>query len=99
MLRVDMMGLDRQKIIRTLRLSLTCIFLFLMTWYYQVPESAWSLITIFFVMYEYDTVGGVFRKSVLRFTGTTLSAVYGVIVAVQTPTHKRNLLKKSVNAI
>ena len=74
------MGLDRQKIIRTLRLSLTCIFLFLMTWYYQVPESAWSLITIFFVMYEYDTVGGVFTKSVLRFTGTTLSAVYGVII-------------------
>jgi energy-converting hydrogenase Eha subunit B len=74
------MGIDQQKAIRTLRLSLTCIFLFLITWYYEVPESAWTLITIWFVMYEYNTVGGVFTKSMLRFTGTTLSAVYGIVI-------------------
>lgn len=74
------MGIDQQKTIRTLRLSLTCIFLFLITWYYQVPESAWTLVTIWFVMYEYSTVGGVFTKGFLRFTGTALSAVYGMII-------------------
>lgn len=74
------MGLDRHKSIRTLRIALTCIFLFLLTWYFQVPESAWSLITIFFVMYEYTTIGGVYSKSMLRFSGTILSAIYGMIV-------------------
>ncbi len=74
------MGLDQQKIIRTSRLSLTCIFLFLLTWYYQVPESAWCLITIWFVMFEYTTIGGVFTKSLIRFLGTFLSAVYGMII-------------------
>lgn len=74
------MGIDQQKTVRTLRLSLTCIFLFLITWYYQVPESAWTLVTIWFVMYEYSTVGGVLTKSFLRFAGTALSAIYGMIV-------------------
>ncbi len=74
------MGIDRQKTIRTLRLSMTCIFLFLLTWYYQVPESAWCLVTIWFVMYEYNTVGGVYTKSLLRFSGTALSAIYGMVI-------------------
>lgn len=74
------MGLDRVKIIRTLRLALTCIFVFILTWYYEVPESAWALVTIWFVMYEYTTVGGVLTKSFLRFAGTAASAVYGVII-------------------
>ncbi|MCW8396095.1 FUSC family protein [Legionella sp. PATHC039] len=63
-----------------MRLSLTCIFLFLITWYYQAPESAWTLVTIWFVMYEYSTVGVVLTKSFLRFAGTALSAIYGMIV-------------------
>jgi len=66
--------------IRTLRLSLTCIILFFITWYYQVPESAWCLITIWFVMYEYTTIGGVFTKSLYRFTGTFLSSVYALLI-------------------
>ena len=61
------MGIDREKTIRTMRLALTCIFLFFISWYYEIPESVWSLITIWFVMYEYNTVGGVLNKSMLRF--------------------------------
>jgi uncharacterized membrane protein YccC len=75
-----MMGIDKGKTIRTLRLSLTCIFLFLISWYYEIPESSWSLVTIWFVMYEYSTVGGVLNKSMLRFIGTSLSALYGIII-------------------
>lgn len=74
------MGFDQQIVIRSIRLSLTCIILFLITWYYQVPESAWCLITVWFVMYEYTTVGGVFTKGIYRFTGTFLSAFYGVLI-------------------
>lgn len=74
------MELDKGKIIRTWRLSLTCIFLFLIGWYYEIPESSWSLVTIWFVMYEYNTVGGVLNKSKLRFWGTLISAVYGIII-------------------
>ncbi|RUR10161.1 FUSC family protein [Legionella sp. km772] len=74
------MGIDRGKTIRTWRLALTCIFLFLISWYYKIPESSWSLVTIWFVMYEYTTVGGVLNKSMLRFLGTVISASYGVII-------------------
>ncbi len=73
-------GIDNAKIIRTWRLALTCTFLFLFTWYMEVPERNWTLVTIWFVMYEYSTVGGVLTKSKLRFLGTFLSAVYGTIV-------------------
>lgn len=74
------MGLDKGKIIRTWRLALTCTFLFLISWYYQIPESSWSLVTIWFVMYEYNTVGGVLNKSKLRFWGTIISALYGITI-------------------
>ena len=31
-------------------------------------------------MYEYNTVGGVLNKSMLRFVGTVISALYGIII-------------------
>lgn len=74
------MGIDQEKTLRVLRLSITCIFVFLITWYYQVPENGWALVTIWFVMYEYNTVGGVYTKSFLRITGTSLSALYGAFI-------------------
>lgn len=74
------MVIDQQKTIRTLRLSLTCILLFFITWYFEVPEYSWTLITIWFVMFEYTTVGGVFTKGKLRFLGTFFSAAYGLII-------------------
>lgn len=54
--------------------------LFLLTWYYQLPEREWSLITVWFVMSEYTAVGGVLKKSFYRFAGTFLSALYGMII-------------------
>jgi hypothetical protein len=75
-----MIGMDREILIRSLRLSLTCILLFILTRHYQVPESAWALITVQFVMFEYSTVGGVLTKSLLRFTGTCVSALYGLLI-------------------
>lgn len=74
------MGLDKPKIIRTLRLVFTCLILFLITWYYQLPEREWSLITVWFVMAEYSGVGGVLKKSFYRFSGTMLSALYGMVI-------------------
>lgn len=74
------MGIDKPKTIRTLRLILTCLLLFLITWYYQIPEREWSLITVWFVMTEYSGVGGVFKKSFYRFSGTMLSGLYGIVI-------------------
>lgn len=74
------MNARSQKFIRISRLILTCLVLFLITWYYKLPEREWSLITIWFVMSEYTTVGGVLKKSAYRFSGTALSAIYGMII-------------------
>lgn len=74
------MGFDQIKLIRATRLWLTAMILFFITWYYSLSESAWSLITIWFVMYEYTTVGGVFTKSFYRFAGTALSGAYGLMI-------------------
>lgn len=74
------MGTDRHKNLRILRQTLTCLLLFLLTWYYQVPERIWSIITVWVVMTEYTSVGGVFKKSFYRFSGTFLSAVYGIVI-------------------
>ncbi len=74
------MGFNQQKIIRALRLCLTTLILFFFTWYYKIPEGIWSLFTIWLVMGDYNTVGGVFTKSLYRAAGTTLSAVYGLIL-------------------
>ena len=70
----------QQKFLRTTRLILTCLILHFITWYYELPERIWCLITIWFVMLEYKTIGGVYTKSWLRFVGTTASAVFGLIV-------------------
>lgn len=74
------MSLDREKTLRATRLSLTCIVIFLGTWYYQVPESIWSLVTLWFVMTEYTTVGGVYTKGLYRMIGTCASAAYGLLI-------------------
>ncbi len=66
--------------IRTWRLIITCLMLFLITWYYQVPERIWSLITVWFVMTEYTSVGGVYKKGFYRFAGTFMSALYGMVI-------------------
>ncbi len=69
-----------QNNIRAIRLVLTNIILFLLTWYYQVPQREWSLITVWFVMFDYSYVGGVWIKSTYRFLGTILSSLYGLTV-------------------
>lgn len=74
------MGFDHQKILRTSRLSIVIIITFLITWYFQVPEGEWALITACIVLFEYTTLGGVLTKSYLRFLATFSSAVYSVLV-------------------
>lgn len=69
-----------QTIIRASRVILTCLILFLLTWYFQLPERVWSLITVCFVMLEYTTFGGVLSKSFMRFFGTLIAAVYGLVI-------------------
>jgi uncharacterized membrane protein YccC len=66
--------------VRASRLALTNLILFFLTWYYQVPERAWSLVTVWFVMFEYNYVGGVWTKSLYRFLGTLLSSIYGLFI-------------------
>ncbi len=51
-----------------------------MTWYFQVPEGEWALITACIVLFEYTTVGGVLTKSYLRFLATFTSAIYSILV-------------------
>lgn len=75
-----MQQLNQNKIIRGTRLSITCIGLFLLTWYFQVPEREWSLVTVWFVMLEYSYVGGVLKKGLFRFLGTLFSGLYGLCV-------------------
>jgi uncharacterized membrane protein YccC len=74
------MGFDSQKILRASRLSLVIIITFLTTWYFQIPEGEWALITACIVLFEYTTVGGVLTKSYLRFLATFSSAIYSIIV-------------------
>lgn len=74
------MRANREVTIRSCRLALTSIILFAITWYYQTPERAWALITVWFVMLEPNTVGGGYLKSLYRFAGTFLSALYGLII-------------------
>lgn len=66
--------------LRAIRLTLATLILFLITWYFQVPERIWGLITIWFVMFEYNTVGGVLLKGFYRFIGTLISAIYGLCI-------------------
>lgn len=75
-----MMGIDKQILLRTSRLSLTCILLFLVSWYFEVPQYSWGLITIIVVMFDNTTLGGVISKSKLRLWGTSLSALYGLVI-------------------
>lgn len=66
--------------IRATRLILANLILYLITWYYQIPEREWALITVWFVMYDYTYVGDVWLKSWYRFLGTIFSALYGLII-------------------
>ena len=66
--------------IRAARIILANLILYLLTWYFQIPEPEWGLITIWFIMYDYTFVGGVWIKSCYRFLGTLISAIYGLLI-------------------
>lgn len=66
--------------IRLIRIILTIYITYLLTWYVQIPERIWSLITVWFVMIDYEYIGGVIHKSSLRLVGTGISAIYGITV-------------------
>ncbi len=74
------MTVERAKTIRIIRMLLTIISLFFITWYIELPEREWCMISVWFVMLEYTNIGGVNKKSWLRFIGTTASAVYGLFI-------------------
>lgn len=69
-----------QIMLRVLRSFLTCVLIILITWYYQIPERAWALISVWVVTIEYNTIGGVITKSLVRLYGTLLSAVYATVI-------------------
>lgn len=75
-----MLHLDKEITIRTSRIALSLILLFLITWYYSVPQYSWSLITAIIVLFDNSTLGGSLLKSKARFLGTTFSALYGLII-------------------
>ena len=66
--------------IRSARLVIANLLLYLITWYCQIPEREWGLITIWFTMYNYTFVGGVWLKCWYRFLGTFFSAIYGLTI-------------------
>lgn len=74
------MQLNNSEYIRLIRIIVTIMITYLITLYAQVPERIWSLITVWFVMIDYEFIGGVIRKSSLRLLGTALSAIYGILV-------------------
>jgi hypothetical protein len=74
------MFLTKLQKIRVLRIVTTCLCLFLITGYFQLPEKEWCLITVWFVMFEYSHVGGAVKKCFFRLVGTVLSACYALII-------------------
>lgn len=80
MLEKSTMTFDREKIIRSGRLSISLLITFFITWYFEIPEGMWALITCCFVVFEFTTWGGVSTKSWMRFIATFFSAVYSILV-------------------
>ncbi len=74
------MQLSSSEYIRLIRIIVTIIITYLITLYAQIPERIWSLITVWFVMIDYEYIGGVIHKSSLRLVGTVFSAIYGILV-------------------
>lgn len=74
------MNLSLEHFIRLVRILITCYIMFFITWYFQMPDRIWCLMTIWFVMLDYETIGGVIKKGLFRLMGTSISAVYGLMV-------------------
>ncbi len=74
------MKLEKEKTIRAARLSIALFITFFITWYFEIPEGMWALITCCFVVFEFTTFGGVSKKSWMRFLATFISAIYSIFV-------------------
>lgn len=74
------MKLEKGKTIRAARLSIALFISFFITWYFEIPEGMWMLITCCFVVFEFTTFGGVSKKSWLRFLATFSSAIYSIFI-------------------
>jgi uncharacterized membrane protein YccC len=67
-------------ILRMSRILIITYTMYLLTWYFEVPERIWCLISIWFVMLDYHTVGGVLKKGLYRLMGTFISGIYGLLI-------------------
>ncbi len=72
--------IESANLLRIFRVLLTVYIMYLLTWYYEVPQRIWCLISIWLVMLDYHTVGGVLKKGLYRLMGTFISGIYGVLI-------------------
>ncbi len=75
-----MLHIEWSKTVRAIRLSSALLVTFFITWYCEVPEGIWALITCCVVLFEYTTFGGVVAKSSLRFFGTICNSMAALVV-------------------
>ncbi len=74
------MRLDAEKRLQVIRMTISCLIVYFINRYYDTPERGWALVSVIFVMFDFTTATEVFHKSIWRFTGTAMSAIYGILI-------------------
>lgn len=74
--------LDRDRLLNSAKTAVACLLGFFIARIFELPMSAWILITIIVVMSAQINVGGVVIKSSMQFIGTIIGALVSGIVLV-----------------
>lgn len=74
--------LDKDRVINSIKTATACLIGFFIAYFFELPMSAWILITIIVVMSAQINVGGVVIKSSMQFIGTIAGAFISGIVLV-----------------
>lgn len=68
------------RVIHVIKISLALLIAHLIDLFYEVPNLAWTSVTIVIIMLTLPQVGGTLEKSIQRVIGTLCGATYGILI-------------------
>lgn len=74
--------IEKDRLINSIKTAIACLIGFFIAEFFELPMSAWILMTIIVVMSAQINVGGVVIKSSMQFIGTIAGALVAGIVLV-----------------
>lgn len=81
-MKIVTIKINNDRLIHSIKTAIAALIGILFLHYFNFTVQQWVVISIFVVMCSYNTVGGLARRSLMRFIGTLLGVLFCVLIII-----------------